>query len=82
MSNEAIPGISKNNAVTKVVNSVSLPIPHHSTYILSMAFNEDEGVLALCSTEGLIYFYRGFQMGQRKDFKLFKIVCACENRGC
>ena len=27
MSNEAIPGISKNNAVTKIVHQVDLPIP-------------------------------------------------------
>ena len=78
MSNEAIPGIAKSHAVTKVTQSVKLPIPNATSYIISMAFNESDGILALCSTEGLIYFYEGYQRGGRKDFKLFKIVCTCE----
>lgn len=42
-------------------------------YILSVAFNEKEKIIALCSTEQLIYFYRLYN--NQTDWKLFKIIC-------
>ena len=78
MSNEAILGISKNKASTKIVQQIDLPIPSRSAYILSMAFNEKDSILAICSTESLVYFYRGINYGSKQDFKLFKIVCTCQ----
>ena len=80
LSNQVIPGISTNTTqLVKSKNKVTLPqMGTRSTrqaYILSMAFNEKDKVLALCSTDALIFFYR--IIGNNKDFKLFKTICSC-----
>lgn len=60
MSNQAIPGLSSSaTQYTKVHQKVNMPIPGPS-YILSVAFNEKDKIMALCSTDSLIYFYRLF----------------------
>ena len=60
MSNQAIPGLqSSTKQLTKVVQKVKLPNEGPS-YILSVAFNEKDKVIALCSTEAFIYFYRRY----------------------
>lgn len=60
MSNQAIPGIaSKTRQTTKVNEQIHLPASG-SNYILSVAFNEKDRVVALCATDGMMYFYRRY----------------------
>lgn len=74
MSNQAIPGLSNSTVQsTRMVQKVHMPIAGPS-YILSIAFNEKDKVIAMCSTESLIYFYRCY--GNQTSWKLFKIICA------
>ena len=57
-SNEAIPGIASNNVKgTKIMQTIELMLPNEA-YILGIAIDEEEGILALTSTEGLMYFYK------------------------
>lgn len=74
MSNKAIPGLANYNEQSiKMTQKVTLPLKG-SAYILSVAFNEKDKILALCSTESLIYLYRCYS--NQKDFRLFKIICS------
>jgi len=51
MSNKAIPGLSNNNEQSiKISQKVTVPLKG-AAYILSVAFNEKDKILALCSTE-------------------------------
>lgn len=75
MSNQAIPGLSNHHEMSiKMTQKIALPVSASNIYILSAAFNEKDKILALCSTESLIYFYRVY--GNQKDFRLFKIICS------
>jgi hypothetical protein len=58
MSNQAVPGIAqdtKNHTI--VLQTIELHLPNEA-YILSAAMNEQDGILAVTSTEGLMYFYK------------------------
>jgi hypothetical protein len=58
MSNQAIPGIAQDSiGRTRVLQTIELHLPNEA-YILSAAMNEQDGLLAVTSTEGLIYFYK------------------------
>jgi len=75
MSNAAIPGISSGTSqANKLIQTIELPLPNQA-YILSVAMNEEDGMIALTSTESLIYFYK-FN-SQISKFRLFKIICCC-----
>jgi len=80
MSNQAIEGGVDTVAYSKLKQTLSMPF-QNNCYILSVALNEAEGMIAFSTTESLIYFYRMF--GNNQDFRLFKIVCMCAGQiGC
>ena len=75
MSNQAIPGISSGTSqANKLIQTIELPLPNQA-YILSATMNEEDGIIGLTSTEGLIYFYK--YNSQISKFRLFKIICCC-----
>ena len=78
-SNKAIPGIShESQAGTNIMQTIELHLPNEA-YILSAAINQEQGMLALTSTEGLMYFY--LYSSNIQKFRVFKIICACSLGG-
>ena len=74
MSNQAIPSLaSKTRQSAKVKETIHLPIAGQN-YVLSVAFNEQDKIVAVCCTDGQMYFYRRY--GSQSDWKLFKIICS------
>jgi hypothetical protein len=62
-----------------VLQTIELHLPNEA-YILGAALNEEDGMLAVTSTEGLMYFYKYSTQIQR--FRVFKIICCCNIDGC